>query len=110
MLGVCSVGGAVNHYRGAIEVVHTASGNRVVNDVLAESYVRGVIPKEIAASWAAAGNGAGANAVMAQAVAARSYGLAQNRSYTYDGSGTRYATTCDTTSCQVYGGSGEYDL
>ena len=105
VLGVCSSSGAVNHYRGAIEVIHTSSGNRVVNDVLAENYVRGVIPKEIAASWAAAGNGAGANAVKAQAVAARSYGLAQNRSYTYDGSGTRYATTCDTTSCQVYGGS-----
>lgn len=105
VLGVCSSGGSITHYRGAVEVVHTSSGNRVVNDVLAENYVRGVIPKEIAASWAYAGNGAGDNAVKAQAVAARSYGLAQNRSYTYDGSSTRYATTCDTTSCQVYGGA-----
>ncbi len=105
VLGVCSAGGAVNHYRGAIEVVHTSSGNRVVNDVLAENYVRGVIPKEIAASWAYAGDGAGENAVMAQAVAARSYGLQQNRNYDYSGSSTNYATTCDTTSCQVYGGS-----
>ncbi|MDG1266350.1 MAG: SpoIID/LytB domain-containing protein, partial [Ilumatobacter sp.] len=85
VLGVCSSGGSITHYRGAVEVVHTSSGNRVVNDVLAENYVRGVIPKEIAASWAYAGNGAGDNAVKAQAVAARSYGLAQNRSYTYDG-------------------------
>ena len=76
VLGVCSSGGAITHYRGAIEVVHTSGGNRVVNDVLAENYVRGVIPKEISASWAYAGGGAGENAVMAQAVAARSYGLA----------------------------------
>ncbi len=105
VLGVCSSGGAVTHYRGAIEVVHTSSGNRVVNDVLAENYVRGVIPKEISASWAYAGDGAGENAVMAQAVAARSYGLEQNRSYFYPDSTQRYATTCDTTSCQVYGGA-----
>jgi hypothetical protein len=105
VLGVCNSAGAVGHYRGALEVVHTTSGNRVTNDVMAEAYLRGVVPKEIAASWASAGNGAGVNAVRAQAVAARSYGLAQNRNYIYDGTSTRYATTCDTTSCQVYGGS-----
>lgn len=105
VLGVCSSSGSVNHYRGAIDVVSSSSGNRVVSDVRVEGYVRGVIPREIAASWAYAGDGAGANAVRAQAVAARSYGLAQNRSYTYPGSSSRYATTCDTTSCQVYGGS-----
>ena len=105
VLGVCSAAGAVNHYRGAIDVMSSSDGNRVISDVSVESYVRGVIPKEIAASWAYAGDGAGANAVRAQAVAARSYGLAQNRSYLYPGSSTSYATTCDTTACQVYGGS-----
>ena len=105
VLGICSANGSVGHYRGAVEVVHTSSGNRVVNDVTVENYLRGVVPREIAASWAAAGGGAGRHAVQAQAVAARSYGLAQNRSYTYDASSTRYATTCDTTSCQVYAGS-----
>lgn len=105
VLGVCSASGAVNHYRGAIDVVSSSDGNRVVNDVGVEGYVRGVIPREIAANWAYAGDGAGANAVRAQAVAARSYGLSQNRSYNYPNSSTRYATTCDTTSCQVYGGS-----
>lgn len=105
VLGVCSSGGAVNHYRGAIEIMSSSEGNRVVNDVLAEAYVRGVIPKEIAASWAYAGDGAGVHSVRAQAVAARSYGLEQNRTYNYPNSSTRYATTCDTTSCQVYGGS-----
>lgn len=105
VLGVCNGSGAVNHYRGAIDVLHTSSGNRVSNDVKVEDYVRGVIPKEIAASWADSGGGAGVNAVRAQAVAARSYGLSQNRSYFYDGGGVRYATTCDSTSCQVYAGS-----
>ncbi len=105
VLGVCTASGAVNHYRGVIDVVHASDGNRVVSDVNIEGYVRGVIPKEISASWAYAGNGAGANAVRAQAVAARSYGLSQSRNYTYPGSSTKYATTCDTTSCQVYGGS-----
>ncbi|WP_040493823.1 SpoIID/LytB domain-containing protein, partial [Ilumatobacter nonamiensis] len=104
-LGVCGSSGSVNHYRGAIEIVHTSAGNRVVNDVTPNNYTRGVVPREIYASWADAGGGAGANAVRAQAVAARSYGLAQYRSYTYDGSSTRYAKTCDTTACQVYGGS-----
>jgi len=105
VLGVCSVSGAVNHYRGAIDVVHDSDGNRVVNDVLAEAYLRGVVPKEISAGWAFAGGGAGVHAVRAQSVAARSYGLSQRRSYTYDGTSVNYATTCDTTSCQVYGGS-----
>ncbi|MFN3255059.1 MAG: SpoIID/LytB domain-containing protein [Ilumatobacter sp.] len=105
VLGVCSSSGSVTHYRGAIEVLSTSSGNRVVSDVLAEAYVRGVVPKEISASWAAAGDGAGVHAVRAQAVAARTYGLHQSRNYTYDGSSTRYATTCDTTACQVYAGS-----
>ncbi len=105
VLGVCSSSGTVTHYRGAIDIVSSSDGNRVVSDVDVEGYVRGVIPKEISASWAYAGNGSGANAVRAQAVATRSYGLSQNRSYTYPGSSTRYASTCDTTSCQVYGGS-----
>ncbi|WP_420450852.1 SpoIID/LytB domain-containing protein [Ilumatobacter sp.] len=105
VLGVCAADGTIGHVRGAVEVVDTGSGNRVVNDVLVEAYLRGVVPREISASWAAAGGGAGADAVRAQAVAARSYGLAQSRSYTYDGSAVRYATTCDTMSCQVYGGA-----
>ena len=55
-----------------------------------------VVPRESPASWADLGNGAGINALKAQAVAARSYSIAAP-SYSY-------ATTCDTTACQVYGG------
>jgi peptidoglycan hydrolase-like protein with peptidoglycan-binding domain len=97
VLGVCGASGGVTHYRGAIEVSSQSDGNRVVNDVATENYLRGVVPKEISASWAQAGSGRGAEAVRAQAVAARSYGLQQSR-YTY-------AATCDSQSCQVYGGA-----
>ncbi|MBV1894672.1 MAG: peptidoglycan-binding protein, partial [Ilumatobacteraceae bacterium] len=97
VLGVCNSSGKVTHYRGKIEVRSESSGNRVVNDVKTEDYVRGVVPKEISASWADAGAGNGKHAVRAQAVAARSYGLQQNR--------YSYASICDTQSCQVYGGS-----
>lgn len=108
VLGVCSSSGRVTHYRGAIEVVDSSQGNRVVNDVPVEQYLRGVVPKEISASWAAAGGGAGRHAVQAQAVAARSYGLSESRtgnSYEYRNSDVQFATTCDTTSCQVYAGA-----
>ena len=104
-IGLCSPQRSITHYRGSIDVLSTSSGNRVVNDVSTQNYVRGVIPREVSASWGDAGNGAGMNALRAQAVAARSYGLEQQRSYFYDGTSTRYATTCDTTACQVYGGA-----
>lgn len=96
-LGVCRTNGSVTHYRGAVVVSNQSGSTRVVNDVKAEDYLRGVVPKEISASWAQSGGGKGVNAVRAQAVAARSYGLQQNR--------YPYATTCDSTSCQVYGGA-----
>lgn len=96
-LGLCSDSGTITHYRGSIEVHHTSSGNRVVNEVAVENYLRGVIPREIPASWGSRADGAGMNALRAQAVAARSYGIRQGR-YSYAG-------TCDTSSCQVYGGA-----
>jgi peptidoglycan hydrolase-like protein with peptidoglycan-binding domain len=97
-LGLCEPNGSVTHYRGALEVWNVGGATRVVNDVAVEDYLRGVVPKEVSASWAQAGSGRGAQAVQAQAVAARSYGLEQNRY-------APYATTCDSQSCQVYGGS-----
>jgi hypothetical protein len=105
VLGVCRPDGSVVHYRGTIELWDTYVGPRTVNSVLVEQYVRGVIPREVPASWGDAPNGM--EALKAQAVAARSYGLSQDRAYWVEGpSGpTKYATTCDTTSCQVYGGA-----
>ncbi|MGA1345705.1 MAG: SpoIID/LytB domain-containing protein [Ilumatobacteraceae bacterium] len=101
-LGVCADSGAVTHYRGALELWDTADGNRLVNDVAVEDYLRGVVPRESPASWGTRGDGAGMNALRAQSVAARSYGVRQER---YRDEGVLYAGTCDTSSCQVYGGA-----
>jgi hypothetical protein len=98
LLGVCRPDGSVVHYRGSVLAVNGSAGeDRTVNDVALESYLRGVVPRESPASWGNAGGGAGINALRAQAVAARSYAVAQGR-YTY-------ADTCDTQSCQVYEGA-----
>ena len=97
VLGVCDSSGGITHYRGSVELRDTADGNRVVNQLDVELYLRGVIPKEVFPAWGTAGDGRGMNALKAQAVAARSFALSQNR--------YSYAKTCDTTSCQVYGGA-----
>jgi peptidoglycan hydrolase-like protein with peptidoglycan-binding domain len=97
VLGLCRSSGAVTHYRGRIDVVDTTDGNRVVNDLDVENYLRGVIPKEVPATWGDQGGGKGMHALRAQAVAARSFGMSQHR--------YAYAGTCDTSSCQVYGGA-----
>lgn len=86
-LGVCQPNGDVRYYRGLIRP--TSAGATVVNDVPLELYLRGVVPRESPASWAA-------EALKAQAVAARSYAVAS-----INASGT----TCDTQACQVYGGA-----
>ena len=98
LLGVCGSTGNVVHYRGKIFAANGSEGeNRTVNNVPLEQYLRGVVPRESPASWGDTAGGLGINALRAQAVAARSYSLAQGR-YTY-------AKTCDTQSCQVYGGA-----
>jgi SpoIID/LytB domain protein len=92
---ICEAG-QVRGYRGTLTVVNTGSSSAVVNNVRLEDYLRGVLPREMPASWADLGGGRGANALRAQAVAARSYAISSPRN--------SYATTCDTTACQVYGG------
>jgi peptidoglycan hydrolase-like amidase len=86
----------VRGYRGDLQVLDTGTSSAVVNRLLLEDYLRGVLPREMPASWADLGGGRGAQALQSQAVAARSYALSTPRN--------AYATTCDTTSCQVYGG------
>lgn len=97
MLSVCGANGT-KQYRGQLAVVSTSGGERTVDTVLMEDYLRGVVPRESPASWGDAGGGKGAQALQAQAIAARSYAYAEARS--------SYAQTCDTTACQVYGGAG----
>ena len=82
-------------YRGKLRAVPVSSGSRArdtVNVTTLENYVKGVVPREIPATWSPA-------AVQAQAVAARTY-AAYERAHPLT---SRYQI-CDTTSCQVYGG------
>lgn len=77
-------------YRGVLRGTH----HDTVNLVPVESYVRGVVPSEVPATWPA-------NAVRAQAVAARTYAAFERVAQRKHGS---YYDICDTTSCQVYRG------
>jgi SpoIID/LytB domain protein len=74
-------------YRGALRSVE----RHTVNVLALDRYVQGVVPQEVPPEWPA-------DAVRAQAVAARSY-AAFERAHA-----TSYYDICDTTSCQVYGG------
>lgn len=79
-------------YRGALRSVE----KHTVNVLPIDRYVQGVVPSEVPTSWPA-------DAVRAQAVAARSY-AAYERAHA-----TSYYDICDTTSCQVYGGADAED-
>lgn len=93
LVGLCTAGG-LKSYRGFLTLIES-TGLKTVNTVWVDDYLRGVVPQEMPSSWPAA-------AVQAQAVAARSYALAQGGE-----NGARYgfAKTCDDTFCQVYGGA-----
>lgn len=88
--------GAVRYYRGAIEVRRSPSGSLyAIGSLSLEQYLYGVVPREMPASWPW-------EALMAQAVAARSYAVrvrnaARARGSAYD--------ICATARCQVFGGS-----
>jgi SpoIID/LytB domain protein len=93
LVGLCTSGGR-RPYRGFLTLVDSG-GLKTINTVWIDDYLRGVVPSEMPSSWSAA-------AVRSQAVAARSYALAQGGE-----NGTRYpyAKTCDDIFCQVYGGA-----
>ena len=65
-----------------------------MNVLSMDDYVKGVVPREMPASWEP-------DAVRSQAVAARTYAAFDRAAHP-----TRSYQTCDTTSCQVYGGVG----
>lgn len=95
--GSAAGGGSLNisgqgTYRGKLLADNVGGTLYVVNQVGLEGYVEGVVPNEMPASWAK-------QALRAQAVAARSYGLA-----TKQGSGP--FDVYDDTRSQVYGGKG----
>ncbi len=88
-------GGTSRDYRGYVQAVKTATTSLQTIDVLGmEDYLLGVVPRESSSSWQAA-------ALQSQAIAARSYS-ANKRSRVP--STARY-DICDTTQCQVFGGS-----
>jgi stage II sporulation protein D len=77
-------------YRGVLRSVPGSRNGDTVNIVSMEQYVRGVVPREMPATWRPA-------AVRSQAVAARTYA-------TYERAHAAGGRICDTASCQVYGG------
>jgi SpoIID/LytB domain protein len=89
--------GQIRAYRGSMVIVDGGGFQTTVNRLPVDEYLRGVLPREMPASWGSAGGGRGMEALEAQAVAARGFALASQW--------TAYATTCDTTSCQVYDGA-----
>jgi stage II sporulation protein D len=79
-------------FRGVIRVLRPDSGFMIVNKLPLESYLRGVVPREVSPSWPSA-------ALRAQACAARAYAQrSRNSGESYD----VYCTTRD----QVYMGVG----
>jgi SpoIID/LytB domain protein len=93
LVAVCEPSGRVRSYRGAVRAVNGTEGeNRTVNEVPLEQYLRAVVASEMSESWAARGSAA----LQAQAIAARSFALAENR--------YSYAKTCDRI-CQFYPGA-----
>jgi stage II sporulation protein D len=81
-----------DRYRGALRViVHSATRVSVVNDVLLEEYLAGVVPVEMPSTWPAA-------ALEAQSIAARSYAARRLRP------GASYFDVPDGSSSQVYRG------
>ena len=90
-------GGSSRDYRGAVTAVRNGSGLRTVVVLGLEDYLLGVVPREASSGWRPA-------ALQAQAIAARSYSL--NKRHRVK-AGADY-DICDTTACQVFGGSRLY--
>ncbi len=86
---------AVGDYRGAIEVGRSGVGVAVVNDVAVEDYVRGIA--EVPTRWPL-------EAQKAQAIAARTYALWQQRTPSPGAFRAAGADICATQACQVYRG------
>ena len=90
--------GTSRDYRGAVQAVKTSATAMASVVVLAlEDYLLGVVPREASSGWRPA-------ALQAQSIAARSYSA--NKRERVNGAG--HWDICDTTACQVFGGSRLY--
>jgi SpoIID/LytB domain protein len=107
-LVLCPHGGGTIVVDGAVEAYDRSGYERTLAVVPLEDYVAAVTGAEMPGWWAslgAAGPGGrplGFQALEAQAVAVRSFAVASGLAGGWNG----YATTCDSTLCQVYAGSG----
>lgn len=81
--------GGFGSYRGSLVARNEDGSLQAINALGLEAYVKGVVPNEVPSSWPA-------QALRAQAVVARSYGVATERGGAFD----HYADTRS----QVYGG------
>lgn len=80
-------------YRGELVITATNGKLNLINRLPLEDYLRGVLPKEVSASWPLA-------ALKAQAISARTYTYASLNKHLQEG-----FNLCATTHCQVYGGA-----
>jgi SpoIID/LytB domain protein len=112
LLRLCTSATSTISYRGDLALIgETFDGKNpgtaeVVNLVDLQGLLRGVVPREMPASWGDLEGGLGLNALKAQAVAARSYAAAGDTRWgdLHSGFGA-VASTCDTIFCQAYGGA-----
>ncbi len=94
------IGGSMDYlgktYLEVIKLLFKDGLMRVINIVEFESYLKGVLPREVYATWPA-------EALKSAAVAARTYAF-----YSLGGKHSKYGVDiCTTTCCQVYGGNGK---
>lgn len=82
-------------YRGDIHLRAQIDGIVVINELLLEDYLLGVVPKEMPVDWPM-------EALKAQTVAARTFALYNLHKHEAEG-----FDLCATTHCQVYGGADE---
>jgi SpoIID/LytB domain protein len=90
-------GGTQRDYRQLVRAHRNGSAMMTVNLVTMQYYLQSVVPSEMPASWSA-------QALGAQAVAARTYAMYQRA---HQPSGSLF-DTCDSTACQVYSGLAGY--
>lgn len=88
------VPGGSRSYRGVLRSASPGAGlaRDTVNVLTLDSYLKGVVPREVPAYWHP-------QALRAQAVAARTYAAYERKHSTH-----RHYQICDTDQCQVYGG------
>ncbi len=93
LLTVTSLARKPRSYRGTLEFASKNGRLTLVNVVDIEDYLKGVLPAEMPASYPA-------DALKAQAVAARTYAIANSRKHLNDN-----YSVCDQSDCQLYTGA-----